>query len=89
MDTTGELEDHKQQVKIQLDTRLKALIKIKKEHRMQLRVHFDCMIAIKTSNKCHTTTSILNSQQVSAEVYTAQIAMSWHKGIYIIRSVLH
>ena len=22
-------------------------------------------------------------QQVSAEVYTAQIAMSWHKGIYI------
>ena len=21
-------------------------------------------------------------QQVSAEVYTAQIAMSWHKGIY-------
>ena len=42
MDTTGELEDHKQQVKIQLDTRLKALIKIKKEHRM---------IAIKMSKK--------------------------------------
>ena len=42
MDTTGELEDHKQQVKIQLDTRLKALIKIKKEH---------CRIAIKMSKK--------------------------------------
>ena len=38
MDTTGELEEHKQQVKIKLDTRLKALIKIKKEH---------CRIAIK------------------------------------------
>ena len=43
MATTGELEDHKQQVKIQLDTRLKALIKIKKE--------LHCRIAIKMSTK--------------------------------------
>ena len=42
MDITGELEDHKQQLKIQLDTRLKAKIKIKKEH---------CRIAIITSKK--------------------------------------
>ena len=82
MDTTGELEEHKEQVKIQLDTRLKALIKIKKEH---------CRIAIKMSKKA---TNVTPQPQpftttVSAEVYTAQINMSWHKGIYIIRSVLH
>ena len=43
MDTTGELEEHKQQVKIQLDTRLKALTKIKKE--------LHCRIAIIMSKK--------------------------------------
>ena len=77
MATTGELEEHKQQVKIQLDTRLKALIKIKKEH---------CRIAIKMSKKATNVTpqpQPFTIQQVSAEVYTAQIAMSWHKDIYI------
>ena len=69
MATTGELEEHKQQVKIQLDIRLKALIKIKKEH---------CRIAIKMSKKATNVTpqpQPFTIQQVSAEVYTAQIAI--------------
>ena len=87
MATTGELEEHKQQVKIQLDTRLKALIKIKKEH---------CRIAIKMSKKATNATPqpqpfTIYNKFLQKYIYTAQIAMSWHKGIYIyiIRSVLH
>ena len=87
MATTGELEEHKQQVKIQLDTRLKALIKIKKEH---------CRIAIKMSKKATNVTpqpQPFTIQQVSAEVYIIILHKLLCLGIkvyiYIIRSVLH